>query len=307
VTSIDQDIDVSKAIDAGINATVRVTIHLPSPHRYPRPSIVCFAFPGAGYGRKYFSFAMPGDNAGQAKWHTDRGWVFVECDHLGVGDSTIPGRGVLTIARGVLANKAAVEAVLQGLAAGTISADTAPIADPVVIAIGQSMGGLVTIALEGQFHRFDGIATLGFSGIQTILPERPGHAERPFPWFLRSAEGGIPVVTNGVPLEPVDPSADAIVGQMTYAFHHESEPADVVEYDMLGDPNSPSHTIAPWRSADIPDYAAYGVSPGVVATEAASITVPVLVAVGERDVVLNPLLEPYGLLTLIAERPGQTC
>ena len=33
-------------------------------------------------------------------------------------------------------------------------------------------------------------------------------------------------------------------------------------------------------------------TPGAVATEAASITVPVLIAVGERDVVPNPWMEP---------------
>jgi hypothetical protein len=34
-------------------------------------------------------------------------------------------------------------------------------------------------------------------------------------------------------------------------------------------------------------------APGAVATEAAAITVPVLVAVGERDVVPNPWMEPF--------------
>jgi hypothetical protein len=35
------------------------------------------------------------------------------------------------------------------------------------------------------------------------------------------------------------------------------------------------------------------VAPGTVATEAASITVSVLLATGERDVVPNPWLEPF--------------
>ncbi len=35
------------------------------------------------------------------------------------------------------------------------------------------------------------------------------------------------------------------------------------------------------------------VAPGAVASEAAVITAPVLVAVGERDVVPNPWLEPF--------------
>jgi pimeloyl-ACP methyl ester carboxylesterase len=35
------------------------------------------------------------------------------------------------------------------------------------------------------------------------------------------------------------------------------------------------------------------VAPGAVASEAAAINVPVLVAVGERDVVPNPWMEPF--------------
>lgn len=60
----------------------------------------------------------------------------------------------------------------------------------------------------------------------------------------------------------------------TWAFRWDSEPADIVAADMAA-------------SAD-----AYMIAPGTVATEAASITVPVLVAVGERDVVPTPWLEP---------------
>ena len=154
------------------------------------------------------------------------------------------------------------------------------------------MGGLVTIALQGVHAIFDGIAVLGFSAMQTSLPERPNVQERRFPWLLRASEGRAPVVTNGVSLESFASDPEAAIGQMTHAFHHESEPADVVEYDMRGDPASPDRRTAPWRSQTIPGYAIYGVSPGVVATEAASITTPVLIAVGARDVVPNPPLEP---------------
>lgn len=288
----DIDIDISDALAPDIKGRVRVTVHLPDRDLYPNPSVVCFAFPGAGYGRKYFSFSMPDDDGGQAAWHTTRGWIFVECDHLGVGDSTVPGSGVLTIAKAAIANKVAVEAVLGMLETGGLHPGLGPVAHPIVLGMGQSMGGLVTIALQGVHRIFDGIAILGFSGMQTLLPQRPDVQEQVFPWLLRSSEGGAPIVTNGVSLESFALDPEARIGQMTYAYHDASEPADVIEYDMLGDPASPDRAIAPWRSPTVPEYAAYGVSPGVVATEAASITTPVLIAVGARDVVPNPLLEP---------------
>jgi hypothetical protein len=56
------------------------------------------------------------------------------------------------------------------------------------------------------------------------------------------------------------------------------------------DPNTP---LPPWRSATTPSCGIYMVAPGTVATEAAAITVPVLAAMGERDVVPNPWMEPF--------------
>ncbi len=269
-----------------------MTVYLPDGDLHPDPAVVCFAFPGAGDGRKYYSFSMPDDDGGQAAWHTDRGWIFVECDHLGVGDSTIPGPGTLTIARAAAANKAAVEAVLGMLRTGGLHPGLSPVAHPVVLGLGQSMGGLVTIALQGVHATFDAIAVLGFSALQTTLPERPNVQEQRFPWLLRSSEGRAPVVTNGIALESFAPDPEATMGQLTYAYHDESEPADVVEYDMRGDPAAADRASAPWRSPSIPEYAVYGASPGVVATEAASVTTPILIAVGARDVVPNPALEP---------------
>ncbi|MGE0793805.1 MAG: hypothetical protein AB7O29_00485, partial [Acidimicrobiia bacterium] len=46
------------------------------------------------------------------------------------------------------------------------------------------------------------------------------------------------------------------------------------------------------RSAIVPSCAIFMVAPGTVATEAAAIDVPVLLAMGERDVVPDPWLEP---------------
>src|SRR3546814_8873973 len=72
---------------------------------------------------------------------------------------------------------------------------------------------------------------------------------------------------------------------------YDDEPADIVALDMaasagLADP------LPAWRSATTPSCGVHMVAPGAVALEAAAITVPVLVAVGERDVVPDPWMEP---------------
>jgi pimeloyl-ACP methyl ester carboxylesterase len=75
---------------------------------------------------------------------------------------------------------------------------------------------------------------------------------------------------------------------MAWAFHWDDEPAELVAADMA----PPDGAIPEWRSASAPACASMMVAPGTVATEVAAITVPVLLAMGERDVVPDPWLEP---------------
>ena len=73
---------------------------------------------------------MPGaQGGGQAGWHAERGWIFVACDHLGVGDSSL--------------------------------------ADPAVLGIGQSMGGCLTVVQQARHESYDGVGVLGYSAIHT--------------------------------------------------------------------------------------------------------------------------------------------
>src|SRR5205807_9331832 len=74
---------------------------------------------------------------------------------------------------------------------------------------------------------------------------------------------------------------------MTWAYHLEDVPPEIVAQDAATD------VLAPWKSATVPDAAILGIVPGQIASEAASVTVPVFIGVGERDVVPNPWLEPF--------------
>jgi hypothetical protein len=302
VPTLDLRIDVSGPAGLGQPASTAATVRLPEPTNAETPTVVCFAFPGGGYCRRYYTFDMPDSTGGgQAGFHVDRGWIFVAVDHLGFGDSTVPDGDVLdyeTIARG---NRATVESIMAMLEAGTLLDGYPAVSWATKLGIGQSMGGCFTIVLQGQFATFDGIASLGFSGIHTHVPSRPGSPPSTWPWYLRGAD-----VTTTPPLNAAslaagtsapdagtqpDAAPQAVEHPFTWAFHYDDEPAAVVAADMnAGLDGGP---LPEWRSPTTPSCGLYMVAPGTVATEAASITAPVLLAMGERDVVRDPWMEPF--------------
>jgi pimeloyl-ACP methyl ester carboxylesterase len=246
---------------------------------------------------------MPdGSGGGEAGFHCDRGWIFVACDHLGFGESTVPEGNALdyeNIARG---NDAAVKAVMQKLESGTLLAGYPRLGGATKIGIGQSMGGCFTIVAQAHFGTFDGVGILGYSAIHTVVPSRPGTAAAVWPWVARGSPLDNPRILNKAALLAVagpklgageDIAAAASDGEHPFAwcFHYDDEPADIVALDM-GAAAGLDGPLPTWRSATTPPCGLYMVAPGTVATEAASITVPVFVGVGERDVVPDPWMEP---------------
>jgi pimeloyl-ACP methyl ester carboxylesterase len=299
-------IDVTRDAAIGMPAHTAATVYLPDIGALSSPPVVCFAFPGGGYSRRYYTLDVPGaagTRCGQAGWHTDRGWIFVACDQLGFGDATAPSDPVLTYENIALGSKATVAAVMAKLETGTMLDGYQPVAGATTLGIGQSMGGCFTIVLQGHHQTFDGIAALGFSGIHTVVPSRPGAPSAFWPWIPRNSDLANPEILNGVPLaaaegptpagqDSVDASPAPGEHPFAWAFHWDNEPADLVALDMAASAEDYEGPLPPWRSPSTPACGIYMVAPGTVATEAASITVPVLIAVGERDVVPNPWLEP---------------
>ena len=301
---IELEIDVTDAAALGTEAHTATTVFLPEAAALSEPPVVCFAFPGGGYCRRYYSFDMP-DSAGggQAGWHVARGWIFVACDHLGFGDSTIPEGNVLDYDNVAAANAATVVAVMDRLESGTMLAGFPPVRAATRLGIGQSMGGCFIIVQQAHHGSFDGIASLGYSGIHTVVPSRPGTPPAVWPWIARGSDPDHPEVlnqaalarANGVTLSGPDSIGSAAAAgehPFAWAFHYDDVPADIVAADMAASAGTAEGPLPPWRSANTPSCGAYMVAPGTVALEAASITVPVLVAVGERDVVPDPWTEP---------------
>ncbi len=291
--SIDIAVDVTEAAGLGEPLRTRATVTLPDPSHLPSRPIVCFAFPGGGYSRQYFTFDMPGaTGGGQAGWHAARGWVFVSCDHLHVGESDSPQQpGLLTLESVAAANAATVEGVLSQLATGTLHDSFPPVADPVRLGIGQSLGGGLTIVQQGQHATYDGVGILGYSAQHTVLAVPPGTPRLPWPYVPRgsltiqvmsaTSTEGVPEFTtrdDGLPIS-------------TWGFHYDDEPEALVRADMVDWPTR-NGQVPVWGSATMPPCSITMMSPGVVALEASVIRVPVLVAVGERDVCPRPLTEP---------------
>jgi pimeloyl-ACP methyl ester carboxylesterase len=81
---------------------------------------------------------------------------------------------------------------------------------------------------------------------------------------------------------------------MGWGFHYDDIDPAIVHEDLDEFPTRRA-TVPPWASATLPQsVASWCMAPGTIAPEAASVTVPVLVAMGERDVIADPKGEPRG-------------
>ncbi len=297
VRSIDLQVDVTEAAGLGEPAHVALTVTVPEDGESIGSGdvapTVCFAKPGAGYSRGYYTSDLPGPGPGkgaQADWHAERGWIFVSVDHLGVGESSLHGPDALGFGPVAAASEAAEAEVLQKLATGSLIEGLGKVEDPVKVGIGQSMGGCLTVVQQGRFHGYDGVGVLGFGVLGTLPPTAPGAADLVLPWMPRNAAAPEAVVTNAPALAALAAAGGAGVGteEMAWGFHFDDIDPSVVARDMDDYPARKGE-LPPWGSATIPSpLVLWCVSPGAVLAEAAAITVPVLVAMGERDVVVDP-------------------
>jgi alpha-beta hydrolase superfamily lysophospholipase len=242
-------VDVAEA--AGIpGAETAVTAHLPG----GPPRAVVFAFPGRGYARSYYDLQLTGGYS-EAEHHLGRGVALIACDHLGVGDSTIPDLTALTMAQVAAANDATVKGALAQLGLGRPAR---------LVGAGQSMGGCLLTVQQAGHRTFDAVALLGWSGIQTVLPLPPD----------------------------VEPPASRSAELMRYAYHWEDVPDAIAVPDAEWAARRGAGPDTPWRSATGPEVSRRMLERGIVAAEAAAIDVPVFLGIAERDVCPDPLAEP---------------
>lgn len=279
--AIEAKIDVTAAASLGQRIEMAVTIHLPEPDLLPEKPVAIFACPGGGYSRRYFDLRFDRhEGYSEAAWHSERGTIHVAIDHVGVGDSTIPDLSKVSFQTLAATHDACVRQLLGALRGGAVAQGFPPVA-PFAVGMGQSMGGGVSILTQARFATFDAIAPCGVSAIHTALPQRDAAAfDRGLRRFDAVADGS---VTSH--LEHDHAGVDYL-----YAFHWEDVPADILHEDMKG--GYPIRETSPdFGSLTIPHCAVTMMLPGAFAADAARVTVPVLVANGERDVCPNPHAE----------------
>jgi hypothetical protein len=298
--ALDLTIDVTEAVGLGEAAHVALTVHLPDAAQLPAEPVVCFAKPGGGYSRGYYTIDLPGPAAGaQAAWHAERGWIFVSVDHLGVGDSSLHAPERLDYTAVAAASHTAEAEVLRRVADGSLAPGFPSIANPLKLGIGQSMGGCMTIIQQGRYHGYDGIGVLGYSAVHTHPPTRPGTAPIVAPWLPRDTLlKQPPTILNKQALVEAMASPRAAEGgsPMGWGFHYDDVDPAIVEQDLahfargIHNPaNQQGYSAPPWTSLTTPGAVAQScLTPGAVAPEAAAVRAPVLVAMGERDVIADP-------------------
>lgn len=280
-------LDVTDSLALPGPLAIAATVFLPDAAQLPARPVAVFAFPGGGYSRGYYDMHFPG-HAGysEAEYHTARGFIFVALDHLGVGESSVTGLARMQIEDIAQANDAAVRQILTRIEAGTLAPHFPAVPNPFAVGIGQSMGGGVTIIMQGRHRSYDAIAPMGYSAIHTVLPQR-SEADRQRGMAGHGRNAGR--TTDPAALDLAESSRST--ADYVYPFHWEDVPADILEADMAG--GYPIRTTAPaWGSVTIPNCVIAMMSPGFVAEEAAAIDVPVLMAMGERDTSPNPMAEP---------------
>ena len=273
---IELSIDVTSAVGLGEKQHIQGTAFLPDTLAPGRP-IVIFASPGGGYSRHYFDMHFPSRHGySEAEYHVGRGTIFVALDHLGVGGSSVDRVDELSVEMIADGNHAFVGEVLRRLAKGTLKEGAAPVQDPFVVGIGQSMGGGITMIMQGRQATFHAIAPLGISAIHTILPQ-PTQAQlkvaRDLFMFSRQTPLSQLAVAN----------TGALLPDFHYPFHWDDEPEEIRRADMEG--GYPiRRTSPPFGSLTIPRCAVAMNSPSFYTPEVSHINVPVLMAFGERDV-----------------------
>jgi pimeloyl-ACP methyl ester carboxylesterase len=303
--SIELLIDVD-CPDLQTYAQVAATLVFPALDGLSLPPVVCFAKPAGSYSRAYFTCDLPGPGSGaQAQWHAEQGWIFVAVDIVGTGDSSRHPTQDLTLPVVSEVSARAEEEILLRLANGMIAPDLPPIIQPTRIGIGHSLGGCLTIMQQAHHASYDGIVVLGYGVFHNHPPSPPGEPPVVVPWFSRDVSverpGGI---LNRAAVEAhrrrnAGSTSHPGLSALQWSSYYDDVPDDVIgtdlshyEYAPGSEPDS-SMPGLPWAASGFAGHAAQAVlTPGLVLSEAAAVTVPVLTATGERDFIAEPLGEP---------------
>jgi len=229
-----------------------------------------FCLPGGAMNRHYFDLQGAGGFSFAAAL-TACGFIVVTLDHLGVGDSSRPRAGfALTPDLLADANARAVSALTAELRSGALG-EAAPAALP-TIGVGHSMGAMLTVMQQARHASHAALVVLGFSsrGLAAALsPEELRYADDPA--GARANLVRLAQLRGGDPYPEVPRSAQ---GRELFA----GDTADRRGVDALQ------------RARDrlLLTAGEFSMIPGSCVPECAAIEVPVLLALGDRDMAGPP-------------------
>ena len=232
-----------------------------------------YCLPGGGMRRAYFDLGAD-PRLSFARQMAARGHVCLLVDHPGVGDSDRPQDGHLLTPDLVARLHARVlEQLLDRLGAGRIDPACPTIEYPRAVAVGHSMGAMIAVWQQARWQQFEALALLGFGtdGLPVFLP--PAARElMPDSAALRAALPELARQMFPAPYPQVGGAGDG--GQLFGS--KQAEPAAVAALNAV-------------RDGLLPQPAMLSMVPDNVAPEAAKITVPILLVLGERDLVAAPV------------------
>ena len=247
------EIDVTEAADFGEPAHLAVDLLLPS----DRPAEIMFiCLPGGGMNSRYFDLPTPEGEPEVSFAHAMalRGHAVALVDPLGAGKSTCPtDLYKLHPDKMAAAVGAATDQIRQKLQKGDLHPNS-PAAPAIrLIAAAHSLGALIAVVQQAKFCQYDGLVLMGFhiGGI----PEHLTEADR------------------ALDLEETRANLVEIARRRFPLPWHETPPASGKRRISLA--------TASERIMATPSLMA--MLPNIVAKDAASITVPVLLALGDAD------------------------
>ena len=286
MTLIRQDLtfDVTPALPAGSadRAVLSATV-VADPEVLPDRPVVVMAIPGGTYHRRYWDLQPPGrDGYSKAAYLARRGIIFVAADYFGGGDSSRPADGdfIGLEAQADVAHDVCRQ-VRERVRAGTLADSIPPLPEAVLVGIGQSLGGFITMIQQGKYADYPGIGIFGASPfVISGIREQPDwdsmSAVERRSWLMaaNARQSGL----AELPMYHGAPRAG-----FRHIFHVPDVPDDLLKYD-----EDECHTLIP-RMSGID-----GMTPGLAKPFAERITQPVFLAFGATDVSADPHREPAG-------------
>jgi pimeloyl-ACP methyl ester carboxylesterase len=268
---------IQRTIDAGVlsvgAARLAVDIFIPKsingavPLR--EPAVAFFCVPGGGLNRRYFDLPVEGDASFSfAAQMASRGMITVAIDPLGVGDSSRPVAGFEIVPDVATAALAPVQrAISAELRAGTLAPLLLPALPKLLcIGVGHSLGGMLTVMQQAQFRSYDALVLFGFGpvGMPEVLSEE-AKAMAHNPQAIRRNVVRLAQTFHGEPYPEIKPN-----GRAREIFGGGADPRAM-------------EALRAVRDRLLATLSMFVIIPGSCAPEAAQIDVPLLLAVGDRD------------------------